>query len=69
MLRALLSRIVIMIFQEVSFSKLGLQLGGSKEKTQILKSKKSPATKFLCSFEALSLDLAQSRLSFSSKML
>jgi hypothetical protein len=41
MLRALLCKIVIMIVQEVSFSKLGLQLGGSKEKTQLV-SNKSP---------------------------
>jgi hypothetical protein len=36
MLRALLCKIVIMIVQEVSFSKLGLQLGESEEKTQLV---------------------------------
>jgi hypothetical protein len=41
MLRALLCKIVIIIVQEVSFSKLGLQLGGSEEKTQLV-SNKSP---------------------------
>jgi hypothetical protein len=41
MLRALLCKIMIMIVQEVSFSKLGLQLGGSEEKTQLV-SNKSP---------------------------
>ena len=41
MLRALLYRIVIMLVQEVSVSKLRLQLGGSEEKTQLV-SYKSP---------------------------
>jgi hypothetical protein len=36
LLRALLNKIVIMIVQEVSVSKLGLQLGGSEEKTQLV---------------------------------
>jgi hypothetical protein len=41
MLRALLCKIVILLVQEVSVSKLGLQLGGSEEKTQLV-SYKSP---------------------------
>jgi hypothetical protein len=41
MMRALLCKIVIPLVQEVSFSKLGLQLGGSKEKTHLV-SNKSP---------------------------
>ena len=41
MLRALLCKIVILLVQEVSVSKLGLRLGGSEEKTQ-LDSNKSP---------------------------
>jgi hypothetical protein len=41
MTRALLCKIVIMLVQEVSVSKLGLQLEGSKEKTQVV-SNKSP---------------------------
>jgi hypothetical protein len=41
MLRALLFKIVILLVQEVSVSKLGFQLGGSKEKTQLV-SYKSP---------------------------
>jgi hypothetical protein len=41
MLRALLCNIVIMLVQEVSVSKLGLQLGGSEEKIQLV-SYKSP---------------------------
>jgi hypothetical protein len=36
MLKALLCKIVIMLVQEVSVSKLGLQLGGSEEKTQLV---------------------------------
>jgi hypothetical protein len=36
MLRALLCKTVIMLVQEVSVSKLGLQLGGSEEKTQLV---------------------------------
>jgi hypothetical protein len=41
MTRALLYKIVIMLAQEVSVSKLGLQLGESEEKTQLV-SNKSP---------------------------
>jgi hypothetical protein len=41
MLRALLCKIMILLVQEVSVSKLGLQLGGLKEKTQLV-SYKSP---------------------------
>jgi hypothetical protein len=41
MLRALLCKIVILLVQEVSVSKLGLQLGGSEEKTELV-SYKSP---------------------------
>jgi hypothetical protein len=41
MLRALLCKILIMLVQEVSVSELGLQLGGSEEKTQLV-SYKSP---------------------------
>jgi hypothetical protein len=41
MLRALLCKIVIMLVQEVSVSNLGLQLGGSDEKTRLV-SYKSP---------------------------
>jgi hypothetical protein len=41
MMRALLCKIVILLVQEVSVSKLGLQLGGSEEKTQLV-SYKSP---------------------------
>jgi hypothetical protein len=41
MARVLLCKIVIMLVQEVSVSKLGLQLGGSEEKTQLV-SNKSP---------------------------
>jgi hypothetical protein len=41
MLRALLCKIVILLVQEVSVSKLGLQLGGSEENTQLV-SYKSP---------------------------
>jgi hypothetical protein len=41
MLRALLFEIVILLVQEVSVSKLGFQLGGSEEKTQLV-SYKSP---------------------------
>jgi hypothetical protein len=67
-MRALLCRIVIMLVQEVSFSKLGLQLGGSEERTQLV-SNKSPETKILCSSDASASDLAQSCLSFSSEML
>jgi hypothetical protein len=36
MLRALLCKIVILLVQEVSVSKLGLQLGGSEEKTHLV---------------------------------
>jgi hypothetical protein len=67
-MRALLCKIVIMLVQEVSFSKLGLQLGGVEERTQLV-SNKSPETKILCSSDALASDLAQSCLSFSSEML
>jgi hypothetical protein len=42
MLRALLCKIVILLVQEVSVSKLGLQLGGSKEPKTQLVSYKSP---------------------------
>jgi hypothetical protein len=66
--RALLHKIVIMLVQEVSFSKLGLQLGGSEERTQLV-SNKSPETKILRSYEALASDLVQSRLCFLPKML
>jgi hypothetical protein len=38
-MRALLCKIVIIIVQEMSVSKLGLQLGGSKEKTQLVSNK------------------------------
>jgi hypothetical protein len=41
MLRALLCKIVILLVQEVSVSKLGLRLGGSNGKTQLV-SYKSP---------------------------
>jgi hypothetical protein len=41
MLRALLCKIVILLVQEVSVSKLGLPLGGSEEKTRLV-SYKSP---------------------------
>jgi hypothetical protein len=41
MTRALLCKIVIMLVQEASVSKLGLQLGGSEETTQVI-SNKSP---------------------------
>jgi hypothetical protein len=70
MLKALLChcKIVIMIVPQASFSKFGLQLGGSKEKTQRV-SNKSPETKILRSSEASASDLAQSRLSFLSEML
>jgi hypothetical protein len=64
MKRAPLCKIVIMLVQEVSFSKLGLQIGGSKERTQLV-SNKSPETKILCISDASASDLAQSRLSFS----
>jgi hypothetical protein len=67
-MRALLCKIVIMLVQEVSFSKLGLRLGGSKERTQLVFNK-SPRSKILCSSDASALDLAQSCLSFPSKML
>jgi hypothetical protein len=56
-----------MLVQEVSFSKLGLQLGGSEERTQLV-SNKSLETKILCGSDASASDLAQSCLSFSSKM-
>jgi hypothetical protein len=36
LLKALLCKIVILLVQEVSVSKLGLQLGGSEEKTQLV---------------------------------
>jgi hypothetical protein len=36
MLRALLFKIVILLVQEVSVSKLGFQLGGSEETTQLV---------------------------------
>jgi hypothetical protein len=67
-MRALLCKIVIMLVQEVSFSKLGLQLGGSEERTQLV-SNKSPETKILCSSDASASNLAHSCLSFSSEML
>jgi hypothetical protein len=38
-MRVLLCKNVIMLVQEESFSKLGLQLGGSKEKTQLVSNK------------------------------
>jgi hypothetical protein len=41
MTRALLCKIVIMLIQEVSVSKLGLQQGGSEEKTQLVSNKSS----------------------------
>jgi hypothetical protein len=40
-MRALLCKIVILLVQEVFVSKLGLQLEGSEEKTQLV-SNKSP---------------------------
>jgi hypothetical protein len=67
-MRALLCKVVIMLVQKVSYPKLGLQLGGSKEKTQLV-SNKSPETKILCRSDASASDLAQSRLSFSSEIL
>jgi hypothetical protein len=67
-MRALLCKTVIMLVQEVSFSKLGLQLERSEERTQLV-SNKSLETKILCSSDASASDLAQSCLSFSSKML
>jgi hypothetical protein len=39
MTRALLCKIVIMLVQEMSVSKLRLQLGGSEEKTQLVSNK------------------------------
>jgi hypothetical protein len=36
MMRALLFKIVVLLVQEVSASKLGLRLGGSEEKTQLV---------------------------------
>jgi hypothetical protein len=41
MMRALLCKIVVLLVQEVSVSKLGLRLEGSKEETQLV-SNKSP---------------------------
>jgi hypothetical protein len=41
MLRALLCKNCVILVQEVSVSKLGLRLGGSEEKTQLV-SYKSP---------------------------
>jgi hypothetical protein len=67
-MRALLCKIVIMLVQEGSFSKLGFRLGGSEERTQ-LGSNKSPESKILRSSDASALDLTQSCLSFSSEML
>jgi hypothetical protein len=67
-MRALLCKIVMMLVQEVSFSKLGLQLRRSEERTQLI-SNKSPETTILCSSDASAPDLALSCLSFSSKML
>jgi hypothetical protein len=67
-MRALLCKMVTMLVQEVLFSKLGLQLGGSKERTQLV-SNKSPETKILCSSDASASHLALSCLSFSFKML
>jgi hypothetical protein len=63
MMRALLCKFVIMLVQEVSYSKLGLQLGGSEERTQLV-SNKSPEIKILRSSDASASDLAQSCLSF-----
>jgi hypothetical protein len=67
-MRALLCKIMIMLVQKVSFSKLGLQLGEFKERTQLV-SNKSPETKIFRSSEASASDLAQSCLNLSSKML
>jgi hypothetical protein len=61
-MRALLCKIVIMIVQEVSFSKLGPKLERSEERTQLV-SNKSPETKILRSSKASASNLAQSLVS------
>jgi hypothetical protein len=58
MLRALLCKIVIMLVQEVSVSKLGLQLGGSEEKTQLVSYKSPEDRNSRRSSEVLTSDLS-----------
>jgi hypothetical protein len=69
MTRVLLCKIVIMLVQQVSVSKLGLRLGGSKEKTQLVSNKFPEDRKSRRSSDASASDLSKSRLRTPSEML
>jgi hypothetical protein len=69
MLRSLLCKIMIMIVQEVSVSKLGFQLGGSEENTKLVSTKSPDDRNPRRSSVASASDLSPSRLRTPSKML